>query len=216
MSSVGVTQMAHRRMLFLANRLPHSVRDPLFTWLQEFLAPHTEVCPVFDLQAEVRNDRPFPLMGGEQLSVWSIYIDNLTEDEILPLFTALELVVLTSPGRARADARYVQWASPGSDEKIVNREANRTVLGCRYSGFLGRIDTPEDYPARLAGATMWLLSQPLAKKRWVKVVAGRWFRQMLMRRATMLSFARLWKWIARAPMTARLPDSIMAELFSPC
>ena len=60
-------------------------------------------------------------MGGEQVSVWSVYIDNLTEDEVLPLFTALELVGSTSPGMARADARYVQWASPGSDEKIVNR-----------------------------------------------------------------------------------------------
>ena len=36
----------------------------------------------------------------------------------------------------------------------------------------------------------------------------------MMRRATMESFGRVWKWIARAPMTARMPDSIMAELFS--
>ena len=112
------------------------------------LAPHTEECSIFDPQAEVRKDRPFLLMGGERLSVWSIYIDNLTEDEILPLFTALELVGLSSPGMSRADARYVQWASPGSDEKIVNREANRTVL-----------DTPENYPVRQGGATMWLLSR---------------------------------------------------------
>ena len=203
-------------MLSLAYRLPRAVRDPLFTGLKESLAPHTEECPVFDPQAEVRKDRPFPVMGGEQLSVWSIYIDNLTEDEILPLLTALGLVGSTSPGMSRADARYVQWASPGSDEKIVNGEASRTVLGCRYSGFLGRVDTPENYPVRLVGATMWLLSRPMVKKRWVQVVAGRWVRQMLMRRAAMVSFGRLWKWIARAPETARMPDLIMAELFSAC
>ena len=62
-SSFGVTKMAHRRMLFLANRLPQAVRDPLFTGLQGSLAPHTEVCPVFDPQAEVRKDRPFTADG---------------------------------------------------------------------------------------------------------------------------------------------------------
>ena len=38
----------------------------------------------------------------------------------------------------------------------------------------------------------------------------------MMRRATMVSFGRLWEWIARAPMIVRLPDPIMAEYFSAC
>ena len=132
-------------------------------------------------------------MGGDQLNIWATYIDNLTEDEILPLVSALDIFGTTSPGMACADGRYIEWASPGLDDKIVNREANRTVLGRLYVGFLGRTDTPENYPVRLVGATMWLLSRPMVKKRWVQVVAGRWVRQMLMRRAAMVSFGRLWK-----------------------
>ena len=39
---------------------------------------------------------------------------------------------------------------------------------------------------------------------------------MLMRRATLVSFTRLWSWIAKAPPVARLPDSIIGEFYSAC
>ena len=145
-SSVGVTQQAHRRMLFLASRLPAEVSTPLFEKLSSSFARsavgltrETSYAPIFDPLAEIRKDRPFPMYGGDsQVSLWGVYIDNLTQDEIVLLSQALGLIGSTSPGMAAADDRYIEWSSPGSDGKALNRQVNRQSLGMRFSGALGR------------------------------------------------------------------------------
>ena len=129
---------------------------------------------VFEIHLEVRKNCMFQIAGGdEELSVWGIYIDNLTEVEIVPLAKALGLIGTTSPGMARADQRYLEWSSPGSDDKIVNRQPDRQVLVCKYSGYLGRVDTPSGFGLPLMCLTLWLLGQWRVPKRWMQVCAGR-------------------------------------------
>ena len=256
-SSVGITQMAHRNMIFRCQSLPPAVLEdedfsdlpglvddedevPQFSPVDESafeeereaaegsdlhcfpLEPaaagvaHVE-SPVFARGSEVRKDRMFPMAGADNdTSCWGVYIDNLLQDEIVHEGDASQLVGSTSPEMSLADARYAHWRSPDSSDKALNRVLDTTSLGYRFSGRIGRVDTPEGYLPKLIALTFWIVGRPEVEKRWMQILCGRWIRQFLHRRACMVSFVRVYRWLSRAPRRAQLPDDIILELLSAC
>ena len=147
---------------------------------------------------EVRKDRAFPIQGQQRnVSAWSIFIDNLVEDEIVSADELSAFEGTPSEAMAAADARYDDWASPSSEDKATNRLVDRTVLGVRTHGALGRRDTPTQYIADLVSATLWILWQPRVEKKWIEVLVGRWVRQLCLRRAGFMCFQRMWSWLAQ-------------------
>ena len=74
-SAVGITQMAHRRMLTYIEAPERAI---VGNSLKEL-----SLVPVFVALLEVRKDRVFPVARLQlDTAAWSVYIDNLTEDEI--------------------------------------------------------------------------------------------------------------------------------------
>ena len=164
-SAVGVTQQAHRTMLSRANRPCPSVPGGA----RPSDGPEG---PVFAERYEVRKNLPFPISGKSgDTTLWSVYIDNLNEDEIFQWWDAP--VGTTCAAMSAADARYVDWDSPSSTDKAVNRQPDRQSLGVRISGELGRLDSPATYILRLIGLACWLCSQDVVYLRWLQVLAGR-------------------------------------------
>ena len=177
--------------------------------------PALSLVPIFRASLEVRKDRAFLIQWQPgNVSAWSIFIDNPVEDEIiksdeLPAFEGTPLEAM-----AAANARYDDWASPSSEDKATNRLVDRTVLGIRTHGALGRRDSPKQYIADLASATLWILWQPRVEKKWIEVLVGRWVRQLCLRRAGFMCFQRMWSWLAQLPRPGPLPTCIRAEFLA--
>ena len=206
-SAVSITQPAHRRMMkYLGS--PEPAVGGSAAWQVSLL-------PVFSSLLEVRKDRGFPLRGFDmETAAWAIYIDNLTEDEIFEAESAAALLGQASTRMLAAEDRYVGWASPGSDDKAVNRQVDRTSLGVRTEGELGRRDTPAQYCCGLVSATLWLLKHDEVQHKWMEVVLGRWVRQMCLRRATFVCFDRAWVWLSTTQGSGPLPTAVRSELLA--
>ena len=204
LSAVGVTEQAHRRML----RTIHAVPRPVGLSDQSLL-------PVFRDALEVRKNRPFPLNGlDDAKAAWAVYIDNLSEDEIWHESEVQHIVGVPSASMRAADERYDHWNSPASLEKAADRVIDRTQLGIRTHGALGRRDTPRGYLPKLISVTLWILRHPSVSRRWLQVIAGRWVRQMSLRPATYMCFKHLWRWISKPGRLGPVPDAVAVELVS--
>ena len=106
---------------------------------------------------------------------WGIYIDNLMQDEVVHEDGGPALEGTISPEMHRADLRYAAWQSPGSPAKALNRVADTTMLGSRYSGRLGRIDTPEGYLPGSSGLPCGWLARSRSTKSGFKSCAAAGF-----------------------------------------
>ena len=159
--------------------------------------------PVLAPQFEIVRDRAFPVNGSEAVkAAWLVYIDNLDEGEIFEDTMQAEVEGIASASIDASDARYEEWASPGSDDKAVNRAPDVTSLGTRTHGVKGRRDVPVGYLPKVIACTLWTLAQKKVSRKMLQVVAGRWVRVFLRRRCLFVSFDHLRRWIAR-PRPAR-------------
>ena len=72
--------------------------------------------PVFCGMLKVRKDRAFPFTGRDlDTAAWSVYIDNLTEDEMFTFEDCKAVGDEASERMLATDKRYDVWRSPGSD-----------------------------------------------------------------------------------------------------
>ena len=115
---------------------------------------HCSADAIFDPRVEVRKNRPLPTVIGQGETVlWGLYLDNLEFQEILHLNGAMLLKGSTPDALAQVEEQNARWGSPGSNEKDENRALDRTILGMRTHGLLGRRNVPENYLTELMGLT---------------------------------------------------------------
>ena len=151
-SAVGVTEMAHRSMVRLCNEVPPNVTTPTppAQWCQERW--------VLDPERELRRDRPFPVASdGSSCSLWLIFIDNLDMTERVSDAEGADILGSCAPEFKRMDERYLDWQSPSSEDKAVDRALDLTSLGVRTRGDLGRRDMPPSVLAKVVDLTLWMM-----------------------------------------------------------
>ena len=129
-STVGLCQHAHRRMLLT---LPRSVTPPSSSSSSRAGTAEPlvgDVISTFDVSAETQRDRALP--SGPW--TFRIYIDNYDEIEFFPCTDGLALVGTRSASSERSERQYAAWDSVGNPEKEINRPLLMDSLSLRTDG----------------------------------------------------------------------------------
>ena len=173
-SATGLQQYLHRRLLTAYG--PTSGRLPL--------------------GAEVRKDRPVPLLTGEERRrwgrFWSFYLDNFMEEE-LKHWNDLAVCEEPSEWQEAVRAAYGRHEVLRNQEKEVVKQQVVDRLGARLDGAFGAASTPPLFDLRLVGLTLWALRQERVPQKALQILPGRWVRNIQFRREASAGFKGLWR-----------------------
>ena len=178
----------------LYRNLVRRVEGPINPRLGAFCAPPSSLQD----KAELVRSRAVPVGPcAEDDNFWEIYIDDFDEAEIFQAEDLEKFEGSSSPELLTVIAAGEAWNAPGHADKDDRRSRDCKRLGIRVLGPLGYLVAPQGYCNENIDLSFDTLSMPLASRKLMQVLLGRWCRLQQLRKATAFTFDESWKFVGK-------------------
>ena len=116
-------------------------------------------------------------------------------------------------------ALEASWQHEGvlsSEKKRVSDASDVQELGALVSGSQKVIGPSAERIVKLVQTTLFVISRPKLRTKWIQVVAGRWVHVLQFRRAGMACLDKVWSFISRKNTGRKAEAQVKKELLSLC
>ena len=146
-------------------------------------------------------------------SWFHVYLDNFCAGEVVAEITESKDV-----NKLHA-ALEESWSKAGVVSSTKKRVANVDAvqeLGALVSGKSRMIGASGERLVKLIQSTLFIISRPWLKRKWVQVVAGRWIHILQFRRPGMVLLDTDWSFISKTTSGKAVEDQVRKELWNCC
>ena len=171
---------------------------------------------------KVSRTKPLPdfmvriLRDAEKLqrSWFHVYLDNFCCGEKFNFLLKNE-----KEARGLHAAMEKSWADHGvlsSEKKKVSEASDIQELGALVSGSQKFIGVTAERLVKLIQTTLFVISRPKLRVKWVQVVSGRWVHVLQFRRPGMVCLDKIWGFASQKKRGRKVEEQVRQELMKCC